>query len=134
VTVGEMKRSVRVVGQYVNPNLIGDIVVQSVAGANIQLKEIASVKEGFEEQESYARLDNKPVITLSVIKRSGENLIEASNKIDERGEAVQGAVLPTDVTVTVTGEQATQTEHTLDDLLNTIVNGFVLVTLILTFF
>ncbi len=134
VTVGEMKRSVRVVGQYVNPNLIGDIVVQSVAGANIQLKEIASVKEGFEEQESYARLDNKPVITLSVIKRSGENLIEASNKIDELLEEMQGAVLPTDLTVTVTGEQATQTKHTLNDLLNTIIIGFVLVTLILMFF
>ena len=75
VAVGEMKRSVRVVGQYVDPNKIGDIVVQSLSGANIKLREIAEVKEGFEEQESFARLHNAPVITLNVIKRSGENLI-----------------------------------------------------------
>ncbi|HEY4652764.1 MAG TPA: efflux RND transporter permease subunit, partial [Pontibacter sp.] len=108
VTVGEMKRSVRIVGQYVDPNKIGDIIVKSVAGANIQLKEIASVKEGFEEQESFARLDNEPVITLSVIKRSGENLIEASNKIDDLLSDMEGTVLPADLKVTVTGEQATQ--------------------------
>jgi multidrug efflux pump len=134
VTVGEMKRSVRVVGQYVDPNKIGDIVIKSVPGANIQLKEIAAVREGFEEQESFARLDNAPVITLNVIKRSGENLIEASNKIDDLLSEMEGTVLPSDLKVTVTGEQATQTKHTLNDLINTIIIGFVLVTIILMFF
>ncbi|MER2997207.1 efflux RND transporter permease subunit [Pontibacter populi] len=134
VTVGEMKRSVRVVGQYVDPNLIGDIVVKSMSGANIQLKEIARVREGFEDQESFARLDNEPVITLNVIKRSGENLIEASNKIEDLLAEMEGTTLPNDLKVTVTGEQATQTKHTLNDLINTIIIGFVLVTIILMFF
>ncbi|WP_242926484.1 efflux RND transporter permease subunit [Pontibacter vulgaris] len=134
VTVGEMKRSVRVVGQYVDPNKIGDIVVKSLAGANIQLKEIAEVKEGFEEQESFARLDNAPVITLSVIKRSGENLIEASDKIQATVEDMKGTVLPDDLKVTITGDQSTETRHTLNDLINTIIIGFVLVTIILMFF
>ncbi|WP_299826361.1 efflux RND transporter permease subunit [uncultured Pontibacter sp.] len=134
VTVGEMKRSVRIVGQYVDPNKIGDIVVKSMSGGNIQLKEIATVKEGFEEQESFARLDNSPVITLNVIKRSGENLIAASNKIEDLLNEMEGSVLPSDLKVTVTGEQATQTKHTLNDLINTIIIGFVLVTLILMFF
>lgn len=134
VTVGEMKRSVRVVGQYEDPNKIGDIVVQSVSGGNIRLGDIAEVKEGFEEQESYARLDNAPVITLNVIKRSGENLIEASDNIHDMIEEMQGSVLPDDLKITVTGEQATTTRHTLNDLINTIIIGFVLVTLILMFF
>ena len=134
VTVGEMKRSVRVVGQYVDPNKIGDIVVQSVSGGNIRLGDIAEVKEGFEEQESYARLDNAPVITLNVIKRSGENLIEASDNIHDMIEEMQGSVLPDDLRITVTGEQSTMTRHTLNDLINTIIIGFVLVTLILMFF
>ncbi|WP_187264020.1 efflux RND transporter permease subunit [Pontibacter beigongshangensis] len=134
VAVGEMKRSVRVVGQYTDPDKIGDIYVKSVPGANIQLKDIAEVKEGFEEQESYARLDNSPVITLNVIKRSGENLIEASDKISDLLDEMQGSVLPNDLKVTITGEQATMTRHTLNDLINTIIIGFVLVTLVLMFF
>ena len=134
ITVGEAKRSVRVVGQYADPNKIGDIVVQSVPGANIQLKEIAEVKEGFEEQESFARLDNSPVITLNVIKRSGENLIEASDKVNEAIEEMKGTTLPDDLKVTITGDQSKQTRHTLNDLINTIIIGFVLVTLVLMFF
>ncbi|MCJ8165438.1 efflux RND transporter permease subunit [Pontibacter sp. E15-1] len=134
VTVGEMKRSVRVVGQYVDPTKISDIVVQSVSGGHIRLGDIAIVNEGFEEQESYARLDNAPVITLNVIKRSGENLIEASDNIHEAIEEMQGATLPDDLKITITGEQSTQTRHTLNDLINTIIIGFVLVTLILMFF
>lgn len=134
ITVGEMKRSVRVVGQYADPNKIGDIVVKSLSGANIQLKDIAEVKEGFEEQVSFARLDNKPVITLNVIKRSGENLIEASDKIRATVEEMQGTVLPNDLKITITGDQSTMTRHTLDDLINTIIIGFILVTIILMFF
>ncbi|EJF11807.1 efflux RND transporter permease subunit [Pontibacter sp. BAB1700] len=134
ISVGEMKRSVRVVGQYTDPNKIGDIVVKSLSGANIQLKEIAEVKEGFEEQESFARLDNAPVITLNVIKRSGENLIQASDNIHEMVEEMQATVLPADLKVTITGDQSTMTRHTLNDLINTIIIGFVLVTLILMFF
>ncbi|WP_439881112.1 efflux RND transporter permease subunit [Pontibacter sp. MBLB2868] len=134
VTVGEAKRSVRVVGQYVDPNKIGDIVIKSLPGANIQLKEIAEVKEGFEEQESFARLDNAPVITLNVIKRSGENLIEASDKIRETIDEMQGTTLPDDLKITVTGDQSKMTRHTLNDLINTIIIGFVLVTLVLMFF
>ncbi|MFD3001332.1 efflux RND transporter permease subunit [Pontibacter toksunensis] len=134
VTVGEAKRSVRVVGQYTDPERIGDIVLRSVAGANIKLSDIAEVKEGFEEQESYARLGNQPVITLNVVKRSGENLIEASNKIRETVEEMQGSTLPDDLKITITGDQSTRTRHTLNDLINTIIIGFVLVTLVLMFF
>ncbi len=134
ITVGEMKRSVRVVGQYVDPAKIGDIIVKSVAGANIQLKEIAQVQEGFEEQESFARLDNAPVITLNVIKRSGENLIEASDNINAMLAEMEGGALPKDLKITVTGDQSTMTRHTLNDLINTIIIGFILVTVILMFF
>lgn len=134
IRVGDMKRTVRVVGQYVDPNKIGNIVVKSVAGANVPLRDIAEVKEGFEEQESFARLDNKPVITLNVIKRSGENLIEASDKIRTTIEEMQGSTLPKDLKITITGDQSTQTRHNLNDLINTIIIGFMLVTLILMFF
>ncbi|RDV15496.1 AcrB/AcrD/AcrF family protein [Pontibacter diazotrophicus] len=134
VTVGEAKRSVRVVGQYTDPNKIGEIVLRSVAGANIKLRDIAEVREGFEEQVSYARLGNQPVITLNVIKRSGENLIEASDKIRETIDEMQGASLPADLVITITGDQSKMTRHTLNDLINTIIIGFVLVTLVLMFF
>ncbi|QMU30491.1 efflux RND transporter permease subunit [Adhaeribacter radiodurans] len=134
IAVGEMKRAVRVVGQYTDANEIGNIVVKSLPGANIPLREIATVVDGFKEKESYARLDGKPVITLNVIKRSGMNLIEASDKINAIVKEMQGSALPKDLKVTVTGDQSTRTRHSLNDLINTIIIGFILVTVILMFF
>ena len=134
IEIGDMKRAVRVVGQYEDPQELGNIVVKSLTGANIALREIADIKDGFEERESFARLDNQPVITLNVVKRSGENLIEASDKIHTIIEEAEGSVLPEDLKVTLTGDQSTRTRNTLNDLINTIIIGFVLVTLILMFF
>ncbi|MDQ3290914.1 MAG: efflux RND transporter permease subunit, partial [Bacteroidota bacterium] len=134
IRVGEMKRAVRIVGQYVHGEEIGNIVVKSLNGGNIRLKDIATVTDSFEERESYARLDNKPVITLNIIKRSGENLIDASDKINAILKSMEGTALPKDLKITVTGDQSNTTRHTLNDLINTIIIGFILVTIILMFF
>src|SRR5438034_4853118 len=66
------------------------------------------VKDGFKEQESYARLDHKNVITLSVVKRKGENLIAASDKINALIDEMKENKWPKDLQVTLTGEQSKQ--------------------------
>ncbi|MFC6997117.1 efflux RND transporter permease subunit [Rufibacter roseus] len=134
VPVGNMKRALRIVGEFNNPAEIGDIVVKSLNGGNIYLRDVAQVIDTFEERESFARLDNQPVITLNVVKRSGENLIDASDKINALIEEAHGTSLPESLKITVTGDQSTSTRHTLNDLINTIIIGFILVTLILMFF
>ena len=45
------------------------------------LKDIAELKDTIKEKESYARLDGKNVVTLNIVKRAGENLINAADKI-----------------------------------------------------
>jgi multidrug efflux pump len=132
--VGDMRRAVRVVGQYRDAREIDNIVVKSLNGANIPLREIATITDGFKERESFARLDHKPVITLNVIKRSGKNLIDASDKINQIISEMKGSSFPKDLKVTVTGDQSTMARHTLNDLIGTIIIGFILVTLILMFF
>lgn len=134
VTVGDMKRNIRVVGQFATVDEIANVIVKNAMGSPIYLKDIAEVKEGFEERESYARLDNEPVITLNIVKRSGENLIEASDKIRDIVAEMKETSLPKNLKVTITADQSTQTRHTLNDLINTIIIGFILVTLILMFF
>src|SRR5690606_36975850 len=74
------------------------------------------------------------VITLNVIKASGENLIEASDKIMSLLEEMQHDELPKDLNLVITGDQSDQTRTTVHDLVNTIIGGFVLVTIILMFF
>ncbi|MBX7204028.1 MAG: efflux RND transporter permease subunit [Bacteroidia bacterium] len=134
VNMDGLKRSISVKGQYVDPLQIGDIVIRGQAGATVYLKDIAEIKDAFKEKESYARLDHANVISLNVIKKSGENLIEASDKIREICQRKQSGEFPAALKVTITGDQSDKTRVTLHDLINTIVIGFVLVTIILMFF
>ena len=76
-----MKRSLSVTGDFKSVDQLQNIVLKSMTGATLYLKDVAEVKDAFAEKESYARLDHKNVITLNVVKRSGENLIDASDKI-----------------------------------------------------
>ena len=134
VKIDAERRSISVNGEFKDPQLIGDIVVNSIDGKAVYLKDIAEVKDAFKEQESYARLDHKNVITLSVVKRKGENLIEASDKIVALVNDLKATSWPNDLTVTLTGDQSEMTRSTLHDLINTIIIGFILVFLILMFF
>ncbi len=113
---------------------IGNVVIKNPMGATIYLKDIAEVKDTYKDQESFARLDSKNVITLNVIKASGKNLIDASDKIDDIIKEMKGSELPKDLSVVVTGDQSDATRTTLHDLINTIIIGFILVTFILMFF
>ncbi len=133
IDVGNQKRAVRVAGQYVRAADIADIQVKNLNGAAVRLGDIATVEDGFKERESFARLDGKPSISLNVVKRQGENLIDASDKIKVLVEESK-ASLPKELTITITGDTSNDTRVTLHDLINTIIIGFLLVTLILMFF
>jgi len=134
VKMDGLKRSINVVGQYTDANKIGDIIIRSGSGATIYLKDIAKITDGFKEKESYARLDHDNVVTLNVIKKSGQNLIDASDKIKAISKEMQDDYFPKGLKVTITGDQSDKTKVTLDDLINTIIIGFILVTIILMFF
>lgn len=129
-----VKRSLSVNGEYSSAGQIGNTVIGSIKGGKIYLKDIAEVVDSHEEQESFARLDEKNVITLNVIKRGGENLIDASDQINEIVSDFEAHVLPQGVKVTITSDQSDNTRVTLHDLINTIIIGFILVTIILMFF
>ncbi|MFY7707554.1 MAG: efflux RND transporter permease subunit [Flavobacteriales bacterium] len=134
VTIDDMQRSISVSGEFDNIQQIENLVINSMTGASVFLKDIAVVKDAFAEQASYGRLDNKNVITLNVIKRGGENLILASDKIYDIIEEMEETEFPENLTIKVTGDQSDGTRVTLHDLINTIIIGFILVTIILMFF
>ncbi len=129
-----LKRSISVKGEYKDPQKLSDIVIRGPTGATVYLRDIAQIRDDFEEKESYARLEHKNVISLNVIKRSGENLIHASDKIREISARYEKEIFPPGLKVTITGDQSEKTRVTLHDLINTIIIGFILVTVILMFF
>ncbi|TWR31316.1 efflux RND transporter permease subunit [Mucilaginibacter pallidiroseus] len=135
-----VRRSIDIKKDFKNADEVAAMVIRNPKGQAVYLRDIAEIKDAFLEQESYARLKTpdskvfKNVITLNVSKRAGENLIEASDKINELIKVKQKTVFPKGLNITVTGDQSDKTRTTLNDLINTIIIGFLLVTVILMFF
>ncbi len=134
INIQNMSRSIRVVGEFKNIDQIKNLTFTSSSGAIVTLKDIADVKDYFHDQESFSRFDRKNVITLNVVKRSGQNLLDASDKIKNAIREFQKNKFPKDLKVQITADQSEFTRRTLTELNNTIIIGFILVTIVLMFF
>ncbi len=132
--VGNMKRNLQLKGQFHTAADISQIIVRSPNGGGaVYLKDIATIKDTIRDRESYARLEGKNVVTLNIIKRSGENLIETSDNVTKTVDEMR-ANLPKNLDVRITGDMSTKTRSSFNDLVNSIVIGFILVLIILMFF
>ena len=132
--VGTMKRNLQLKGQFKTKYDIEKVVIRNSSGAPVYLKDIAVIKDTSKEKESYARLDGKNVVTLNIIKRSGENLIETSEAVNKVVEESKGVIYPTDLKAVITGDLSVKTKTSFNDLVTSIIIGFILVLIILMFF
>lgn len=132
--VGNMKRTLQLKGQVKTAGDLEKVVVRNTKGAAIYLKDIADIKDTIKEHESFARLDGKNVVTLNIIKRSGENLIETSDAVKKAVAEMKASQFPPDLHVVITGDMSKSTRTSFNDLVNSIIIGFLLVLLILMFF
>ena len=132
--VGSMKRNLQLKGQFKTVYDIEKVLVRNTGGFPIYLKDIATIKDTTKNAESYARLDGKNVVTLNIIKRSGENLIETSEGVKKTVEEAKGVLYPTNLKTIITGDQSIRTKTSFNDLVNSIIIGFILVLIVLMFF
>ena len=132
--VDEFNRNVRIIGEFRDVEEIENVIVKRENQEVVYLKNVADVSFGEEETESYAREYLKPVVMVDVKKRAGENLIEASDKIAEIIETAKADVFPENLQISITNDQSDQTRTQVDELLNSIIFGVLLVTGVLLFF
>jgi multidrug efflux pump subunit AcrB len=136
---GSMKRNLQIKGQFKSAFDLYNVVVKNNRGGSIYLKDLAEIRDTIKERDSYARLGTnntpaQPVITLNIIKRSGENLINAADGVKKIVEELKQKEFPKDLNVVITGDQSKATKASFDELVNTIVLGFIFVLLVLMFF
>lgn len=127
-------RSVRVIGEYTDWRDIENIVVKHERGNTVYLRDIAKVSFGEQEKESYARQYLNPVVSLDIKKKAGENLLLASDQINEVIKKAQEEVFPENLEISITNDQSDNTRTQVDELANSIILGMVLVVVVLLFF
>ncbi len=130
----DFRRSIRIIGEFDQVKNLEELIIKSENQRPIYLKDFAKVDMGYAEQTSIARSDRLPVVSLDVIKRAGENLLLASDKIKDIIDDAQENDLPDNLTVKVFNDQSVATRDLVSNLENSIISGVILVTLILLFF
>lgn len=133
IDVGTLKYLVRVDGEFPDPGVIEDIVVKVFDGRPVYLRDVAHVEFGFAERESYARLDGTPVVTLDIVKRSGQNIIETSRAVRAIIAEMTPRFPPTTV-VKITSDQSEDIHSMVSSLENNIISGLILIVGVLLFF
>ena len=128
-----VRRSIRVLGEFNDPSEMEDIVVKHENNNIVYLRDVATIEFDYKEKESYARLANEPVVMIDIVKRSGENLLIATEKIDEVLEEAKKS-FPPGLIMVKTNDQSRQTRTMVSNLENSIISGVILVVLVLLFF
>ena len=129
-----IRRTVRILGEFKNPLAVRDIIIKQEKGNIVYLRDIADVDFKEQEKESFAREYLQPVVMLDVKKRGGQNLLEASTKIDALLKDTAANVFPQNLVISKTNDQSNDTRTMVSDLENSIVLGIILVVTVLYFF
>ncbi|MEQ9591126.1 MAG: efflux RND transporter permease subunit [Cyclobacteriaceae bacterium] len=128
------RRTIRVLGEIEEPNDLNDFVVKTENNSPVYLKDIAKVTFKEEDRSTFAREFGHSVVMLDVKKRAGKNMIEAANKIRGIIAEAQADYFPQDLSITISNDSSSRTLNQVDDLVNNIIFGILLVVTVLMFF
>jgi multidrug efflux pump len=127
------RRSLRIIGEVDQPNALEKFVVKTQGGV-VYLSDIAQVNFKEKETTTYAREFGANVVMLDVKKRAGKNMVEAAQKVEAIIEKAKTDVFPKDLEISIANDQSAKTINQVDDLVNNIIFGVILVVTVLMFF
>ena len=128
----DQRRTIRILGEVNKPTDLKSFVIKT-EGGTVFLGDIAEVTFRDKDRTTYAREFEQSVVMLDVKKRSGENMIIASEKINQLIEKSRNE-FPKDLTISIANDQSQPTENMVSDLSNNIIFGVILVVGVLMFF
>ncbi|WP_022851495.1 efflux RND transporter permease subunit [Limisalsivibrio acetivorans] len=131
--IGSGKYLLRIPGEFSDPSVIDNLVLVSRNGRPIYLKDVAQVVDTYEDRESLARLNAKKAISLAIKKRTGENIIEVSDRVRLLIKEAEKR-LPDAVSITINEDQSDEIRDMVGELENNILSGLILVILVLFMF
>jgi multidrug efflux pump subunit AcrB len=126
IDLGRGKYMLRVPGEFTDPSEIDNLVIVARGGRPIYLKDVATIRDTYEDARDQSRMNGHSSVTLSIKKRTGENIIEVSDQVF----AILGAakpLLPHGVEFTVTLNESKDIKRMVSELENNILTALILV-------
>jgi len=134
-TSDETRRVIRTQADYTNMDQIANTIIKVNGGKPVYIRDIATVVDGYKERSTISRLDEKPVVTLSITKKSGQNILSATEKVRNLIEEHQkSGYLPSNLDVRITDDNSYYIRNQIANLENSIILGMLLVIFVLFLF
>lgn len=124
------QRLVRVLGEIETAEDLGELALLEGNGGVLFLRDIATVKETMEEASTYGRLNMKPAVTYTVIKRKGADAIRTAAGAREVFER-ESRALPEEIETTAVGDATKYINTRIETVLKNGFQAVILVTLLL---
>ncbi|MBC7378738.1 MAG: efflux RND transporter permease subunit, partial [Burkholderiaceae bacterium] len=117
----------------VRPAQFGDIVIKSVNGFPIKVRDVARVQEGAADERSAARLNSRSAISAGVIRQATANPLTLSQGVREMIPKLK-ADLPPSVNIDIANDNSVFIDRSISNVYRTIVEAIVLVALVIFVF
>jgi hydrophobic/amphiphilic exporter-1 (mainly G- bacteria), HAE1 family len=133
---GRNEFSVRIIGEFSNPQELGDLRIKrqtSSATGVVELKDVATVLDTTAQRDQFTRLDGNDSVGIVIQKQSDANSVKVAEGIQKELLNL-GKELPQDITISVSRDSSTFVKDALDDVAKNLIEAAILATLVVFVF
>lgn len=133
VTAGQKEQTLRTMGRISDPRAFNELVVATLNGTPVRIRDVGWAEDGTKEQRSVARLNGVPTVTLNVRRQSGASTVAVIDAVKENLQHVTEQ-LPPDVKLEVIQDQSRYIYAALHEIDVHLVLGSILACLVVLAF
>ncbi len=133
IDIGSMTYTVRVEGEFNDPQQMKDVIVGTHNGVNVYLRDVASIEDNVEERAQRTFTNDVQGAMIIIQKQSGANSVEISDKVMSMIPQLQSN-LPSDVKLGIIVNTSDNIKNTIGSLEETIAYAMLFVALVVFIF
>lgn len=135
VSDSEKEYTLRLLAEFKDLDTLRNIIVSNRAGRIIRVKDVARIKDTFEEQRVFTRMNGKPSAILSFSKQPDANTVTLAGKIEKRFKQLKEKdIFPEDIGYNIISSQADYIEDSISNVGKTaLIGGFLAILTVFLF-
>ena len=123
---------IRTLGEFTSMDQISETIIRTVDGKPIRVKDVAEVRDDYQEIGRLVWINNTPMVRLGIRKQTGANTVAVSEGIQKEIDRIN--LERDDLKLTVVTDQSTFIQNSIDNVQQSAVWGALLAIFILYLF
>lgn len=123
----------RVPGEFDTTKELGNIVIGNKQGTIIRLKDVATIEDGYYEDDREISIDGKRAMFIILQKQSGANTVDVVDAVKKKIDDLK-STLPKDMEIEVLYDNGKFIRNSVNNLSSTIVSGGIFVVFVVLLF